>query len=495
MKPHPRKATRSGAGLECWEIRGAKKTQCTTRCGRIRVSSHRKDHVRLSHILPLGLLCLWLGAGTAFGQADSAQGPPRAAGPTASAGDAGTPGIASQPSQPLQPSQPPSAGAGGARRPAPRLDTRTQYPWFLADSYFTISAGSIHYPFTSETMEPGFRVESIAIRHVAARVTLIGHEFNRYLAAEATYMRPVKFVAYRNVSGDQSSHSVWMNFGSVALKPQLPLGSRVSAYGEVGLGITSRHGFKVNGVPVVRDAHFTSGILGAGIQYHVNRTWDVTAGAHYSPERRGEKQPHTIMWSGGFRYNMRLLPPERAAANRETGYIFPAKLLQFEYTTSAFGYRLNRAVSSKVPLFWGGHVQVAQGGAVHFEQNVFHSRRIFALDLGVSASLLRSRQDHDTFAAVSAYPLLRLTLLRTAPADVYVSYSLAGPTYLSKFLIDDRVTGQRFTFQDMLGFGMFLGRNRRLSAGVRIKHFSNGGIIPDNPGIMVPATLSVGYAF
>ncbi len=132
---------------------------------------------------------------------------------------------------------------------------------------------------------------------------------------------------------------------------------------------------------------------------------------------------------------------------------------------------------------------------MHFEQNVFHSRRIFALDLGVSASMFRSRRNHDTFAAVSAYPLLRLTLLRTAPADVYVSYSLAGPTYISKFLIDDRVTGRQFTFQDMLGFGMFLRRDRRLSVGVRVKHFSNGSIIPDNVGIMVPATLSVGYAF
>ena len=201
------------------------------------------------------------------------------------------------------------------------------------------------------------------------------------------------------------------------------------------------------------------------------------------------------MWSGGFRYNMRALPPERAAANREAGYIFPENLLQIDYTTRGLGYALNNAVSGKVPVFWGGDVQVSSGAAIHYERNLFHSRRIFAFDLGVSAAVLSSRKQADRFATLSAYPLIRLTLLRTAPADIFFSYSVAGPTYISKFVLDEQVTGRRFTFQDMLGFGAFLGADRRFSIGLKLKHYSNGSIIPDNPGIMIPATFSVGYAF
>ena len=41
-----------------------------------------------------------------------------------------------------------------------------------------------------------------------ARVTLFGHQFYKYLFAEAGYTRPIKFVTYQNLNGTDSARSV-----------------------------------------------------------------------------------------------------------------------------------------------------------------------------------------------------------------------------------------------------------------------------------------------
>ena len=40
---------------------------------------------------------------------------------------------------------------------------------------------------------------------------------------------------------------------------------------------------------------------------------------------------------------------------------------------------------------------------------------------------------------------------------MYFAYSLAGPTYISKIVLDDLNTGRHFTFQDFMGIGWFAG--------------------------------------
>jgi Lipid A 3-O-deacylase (PagL) len=146
-------------------------------------------------------------------------------------------------------------------------------------------------------------------------------------------------------------------------------------------------------------------------------------------------------------------------------------------------------------VFWGGNVKVDRGLAVHYDRNVFHTRKVFALDLGASVSSWRSRTDRNAFFTISAYPLFRFTLVRTKPADVYVCYSLAGPTYISRLTLDRLDTGTHFTFQDFMGAGVFLGRERTMSIGVKINHYSNGNIFTENAGVKIPVTLALGYSF
>ena len=373
-------------------------------------------------------------------------------------------------------------------------DTRTQYPAFLANSYFSINAGYITYDFSQSQLEPGFRVASVDVPHVVARVALFGHEFNDYLSVQGTYMRPVQYVRYVGVNGDAGAQRVWMHYGGLTVKGRLPLTARVSGYGEGGLAITSRHGFAINGQPAVRDVHYASPLIGAGVEYRVSPTWSLTGGALYSPGRDSDRQPHTVAATAGFRYTMRPLPASKVEENRRSGYIFPANLVQLEYSTG-YGYGVNRFVSHNIPVFWGGNVRVDRGIAVHYDRNVFHTRKVFALDFGASVSYWRSQANQQRFATLSAYPLLRFFIVRTQPADIYAVYSLAGPTYISQSQIDDRNTGNHFTFQDFMGLGAYIGRSRNVSVGVKINHYSNGNILTENAGIRIPITFNIGYAF
>jgi opacity protein-like surface antigen len=381
-----------------------------------------------------------------------------------------------------------------AQAPQARDDERTQYPAFLANSYFTIGVGYIGYDFSAEQLQPGFHAASITVPHVAANVALFGHQFSEHVSAQVTYMRPVHYVVYRDVNGDGDAHHMWMHFGGATLKATAPLGRRLSVYGEGGLGITSRKGFDIDGSAAIRDSHYAAPLVGGGVEYRTSRRLDLVAGALYSPGRTRDHQPHTVLVTGGFRYTMRPLPAERVEANRRTGYIFPVNVVQLEYSTG-YGYGVNTFVSRKVPVFWGGNVKVDRGIALHYNRNVFHTRKIFALDFGTSASYWRSRGDRDRFVTASVYPLFRFTFLRSKPADVYAVYSLAGPTFISRDIIDGSDTGNRFTFQDFMGLGAFVGQARRLSVGVKINHYSNGNIFTKNAGVKIPLTFSAGYTF
>jgi len=374
-------------------------------------------------------------------------------------------------------------------------DTRTQYPFLLRNSYFSINLGYIDYAFTAQQLEPGFTAEAIDIPRLAVRAVLIGHQFTPYFAVQAHYARPVQYVSYHNVNGEIAGHHVWMHFGGITAKSQVALNRRISAYGEAGIGLTSRSGFEFGTEPVVRDAHFANLLLGGGIEYHVNRNWDLLGSTLYSQGNTGQNQPRTLFTSGGFRYTMRELPSAVVEENRRGGYIFPEHMVQVSYTSDTLGYGWNTLVSRKIPIFWGGNVRVARGFAVHYEQNVFHTRKVFGFDVGGSAGFWRSRENADWFRTFSIYPLFRFTFLRTKPADVFFSYSLAGPTYISRSVLDGLATGNAFTFQDFMGFGVFLGPRRQFNIGVKINHFSNGNIQTENAGVKIPYTFNLGYTF
>jgi opacity protein-like surface antigen len=374
-------------------------------------------------------------------------------------------------------------------------DGRTQYPSFLAKSYVEVNLGYISYPFSNKLLEPGYQASSINIPHFGVRLVLLGYRFNNHLSAQVSYMRPVLWVKYKNINGDQGEHSVFMNIGGLTLKSAIPISKKFSVYGEAGLGLVTRSGTEINNTPVITDASFGTVLLGTGLKYHVNKKWDLQLGGAYTPPNTKIHQPYTLFVSGGFTYNMTPLPADRVERNSKSGYIFPHQLIQVGYSTNALGYGVNKLVSEDLHIFWGGDAELRRGFTLHYQRNVFHSRKVFALDWGASFSTWESRIQRDKFYTLSLYPLFRFTALRLKPFDLYLNYSVAGPTYISRLFIEDINTGKHFTFQDFMGMGVFAGKKRNLNAEIRIAHYSNGNIFSENAGVKIPLTFNLGFAF
>jgi hypothetical protein len=375
-------------------------------------------------------------------------------------------------------------------------DKRAQYPGLLRKAYFGVNLGYIDYPFSNKHLASGYTAGSVQVPHLALRITLLGYQFNPNLSARITYMRPFNWVEYKNVNGDGAMHSVWMNFGGLTVKARTNPARKLSLFGEGGLAVVTRNGFDINEIPVVKDVSFATVELNGGVEYHLNRKWDLNLSAFYSPENKKASQPRTLFFSGGFAYNMQPLSAEKVKRNSDSRYIFPKNLLQVGYTTNGLGYGVNHFVAEgAVPIFWGGESELRRGFAVNYQRNFFHTKKVFSLDVGTSFGYWQSRRQKDEFFTLSIYPMLRFTVLRTRPLDLYFNYSVAGPTFISKIRIDGEDTGREFTFRDFMGMGIYAGKERKLNAEINIGHFSNGNVFPSKAGVKIPLSFNLGMAF
>jgi hypothetical protein len=284
--------------------------------------------------------------------------------------------------------------------------------------------------------------------------------------------------------------------GSLTAKSSLPLTKKFSVFGEGGLGIVTRKGFSIYQSPVVNDASYATLLFGGGLEYHFNDNWDLLTAVTAALGSASDKQPRTVFVSGGFNYTLRRIPAKLVAAHYNDGPIWPKNILQVGYITNTLGYGVNNFVSKgKVPIFWPGNIDVANGFSVSYQRNVLHTRRFFALDWGASVSSWKSKVKGERFYTASLYPVLRFPLVRTNPLEFYFSYSLAGPALITRITIDDQKIGRKFTFQDYMSVGFFLGRERRVTAEIRIAHYSNGNLFPQSPGVTIPLGFYLGSTF
>jgi hypothetical protein len=378
-------------------------------------------------------------------------------------------------------------------------DTRSQIPGFLQKAYFEVNAGLINYPFSEAQLESGYTLtQSVVVPHAAARIVLFGYEFNKYLSVQITYMRPVSWIGYRykNSVGIEGGHAVWMNIGGLTLKPSLPIGNKFSVYGEAGLGLITRHGFNddITGDPVITSARYGTFLFGAGLKYQLNDHWGFQLCSNYSPENAKNKQPYTSFIGTGFTYRFSKFTDKQLKKSAETGIINPKQWVQIGYTSNVLGYGINNALE-KACLFWGGDAEVQQGISINYQRNIFHAAKVFALDWGLNASHWQTTKNQETFFTLSIFPVFRINFLHSKPLDAYFYYSVAGPSYISKVMIDNENTGAHFTFQDTMGTGIFFGDKRNYNAEFKIGHYSNGNIFPSNAAVKIPLSLNVGYTF
>src|SRR5258708_27833932 len=91
------------------------------------------------------------------------------------------------------------ASAQDAPAPTPVPDTRTQYPAFMNNSYFTFTVGSIGYLFTNTPLGPGFQAGSIDKPRLAVRADFFGPHFTHNLSAQVPYICPAPFFSYNHI--------------------------------------------------------------------------------------------------------------------------------------------------------------------------------------------------------------------------------------------------------------------------------------------------------
>ncbi len=382
-------------------------------------------------------------------------------------------------------------------------DDRAQIPKRMQQSYFEINVGAINYPFGQKHMEPGYTLtESVLVPHTAVRLILAGYDFNKYLSAQITYMRPVLWVKYTysldaDIAQTEYSSTVWMNVGGLTLKPTLPIGKRFSIYGEFGLGIITRHGFEdYAGNPIVKDLNYATFLFGAGVKYRLSDRWAAQICSNFSPTSNKNNQPYTSFLGAGFVCHLTPFSDKKLQKGIANGFINPKQWFQVGYTSNVLGYGVNNFVSEgKVPIFWGGNAEVRQGLTLNYQRNVLHGAKIFALDWGVNTSIWQTNAKRETFFTVSLFPVFRFNFLHSKPVDFYFYYSVAGPTFMSKKVLDDFQMGSHFTFMDNMGLGAFFGEKRNLNAELKIGHYSNGNIFTENQSVKVPLSLNLGFGF
>lgn len=374
-------------------------------------------------------------------------------------------------------------------------DDRAQLPAALNNSYFGMGAGYTDIPFSNKNLINGFQATSFTNPTFGLNI-FIGHYFNPYLAAEISLMRPIKWAYANGVITPGDKHSIWISLFGLSLRPTFPITPRFSAYGLAGIGIISRHGFNAGALNTnaIPSEDITTFLTGGGVTYALTPTWHFNLGLEYALARPQEQQPHMLYAYGGFYYLFHKL---HLPDYYTTHYIFHKNLIQLgEFSTDYFNPDMAKYFSvGYLPIFWKGDLKIKSGGSFMYERNVFHTHKYFSLDVGASASTYLTKVNDTSFQAFSVFPEIRVWLMRAHLMDLYFMYSVAGPTYITRSNMDGINLGGRFTFQDLLGFGLLIGKDKHLNINAEIGHYSNGNLLPNNPGAQVPFMFSLGYAF
>lgn len=333
---------------------------------------------------------------------------------------------------------------------------------------------------------------------------LLGHKFAKDWAVQFGTMRPAAWYKYDNINNVGYENSVWINAWSLSLKKDFNLSEKTTFYAEAGIANVTRVGFSIGNDVVYEDAHFGSLIYGFGVQYWLSKKWRLSANGTFIPKSNKNNQPSISQASFGFEYHLQQVDDKTAKEYTNNDYFFPNHILQISYGTGAIGYGMNEFFSMNmnlgnfqsfgVPVFWLGDIKADQSFSITYQNLIYRSERIFSLDWGVSATYFRSRGNTDVFA-FSIFPVLRFYLLRRKGYDFYTNYSIIGPTYITKSVIDGFDSGTNVTYQDTMGFGIFFGKDRKYNFEMRIMHYSNGNIFSDNAGVAVPIQFTFGRTF
>lgn len=380
---------------------------------------------------------------------------------------------------------------------------KTKFTNFLANSYYSINLGGIFYPFSNDNLIDGYATETFSKNRFSGRL-LLGHKLREDVSIQFGTIRPASWFKYDNINNIGYDRSVWINAWTLSLKKDFNLSDKTSLFGEVGIANVTRVGFSINDNVIYEDAHFASPMYSLGLQYWLSKKWRLSAMGNFIPKSNKYNQPSISQATLGFEYHLQQVDDKTADEYLNNHYFFPNNIFQLSYGTGAIGYGMNQFFSMNmrvgnfesfgIPVFWLGDIRANHSISLTYQRLIYRSERIFSLDWGVSATYFQTNGKENIFA-FSIFPVLRFYLLRKKYYDFYTNYSIIGPTYISKSIIDDFDSGTNITYQDIMGFGVFFGKDRKYNIELRIMHYSNGNIFSDNAGVAVPIQFTLGKTF
>ncbi len=364
--------------------------------------------------------------------------------------------------------------------------------------YLNANLGLIAYAYDSELLENGFSVGKIKATKTFGGRFSAGYHLNEDYDVQLSVMRPGAWTSYKDISPPDQDGTVWTNIWAITGRRHIDLAESTGIVLEAGVGNVSRHGINIDGQEVIKDAHYLHPLFGFGLRQKISDKWHLSLNATYSPPKKSINQPATTLVTAGTEFSLTRLSDEKIKKNKKTPYYFPKHIIQVAYSGDWAGFDINRqfstGLSTSIPVFWLGDVLVNSGFVASYQHNIFHTYKNFSLDWGGSIATFRTQQG-DSFYAVSIFPVIRWWFIRTRAMDAYFNYSLIGPAYISSSVLDGIDTGEEATLQDFMGIGFLLFNEKKVNLDFKIMHYSNGNIFTKNPGIAIPLTIGLGYAF
>lgn len=377
---------------------------------------------------------------------------------------------------------------------------KKDYP-FLERTFFQINLGYVNYGFDESLLNEGFTTSGYYKNPFSGRL-LLGYKIDKNWALQYGVMRPAVWFEFENVNGTDLKKSVFVNSWFLTLSRQFSLNDRWSLIAETGPARVTRKGFLLGTNRGVEDKDYFSVMSVAGLKYHLNNQWDLSAQAMFIPTESAD-QPSIYQFTAGFQYNLSNLVPKEF--HETSDVFFPKNTLQIGYANDAIGYAANKFFSMQarignfrsagLPVFWYGDAKASHTLHLNYNRTVYKGKKILTLGYGVSFTAFQSTIENDWVIALSVYPQINFYFWRNESFNMYANYSLIGPTYLSVEDIDGFETGPKVTYQDFMGVGAYFGKNNSYNAELKIIHYSNGNIFNRNAGVAIPLVFTFGKSF
>jgi lipid A 3-O-deacylase len=116
-------------------------------------------------------------------------------------------------------------------------------------------------------------------------------------------------------------------------------------------------------------------------------------------------------------------------------------------------------------------------------------------DFGINYLTVNSRDvSTKSLVVVALTPMFYLKRIWAQSwIDPYIAAGV-GPAYLTRKQLGDRDLGGHFGFQDLIGLGVRLGKEKKLAFSYAYMHYSNAGIFKPNHGIDIKHLFSFSYS-